>query len=62
VRAAAYERLRELAGAAGGQDHDMLVFRFYDPYLRCGDPVIREEPERERLELLVGAVRLIGRS
>ena len=59
IEAAALQRLGELAGVVGGEDHDRLGARLDHAELRDRDLEVGEDLEQHRLELLVGLVDLV---
>src|SRR3954454_19221268 len=59
IQAAALERLGELAGVVGGQQHHGVRARLDAAQLGDGDLEVAEDLEEHRLELLVGLVDLV---
>ena len=59
VEAAPLERVVDLAGAVGGEDHHRDVLGADGADLGDGDLEVGEEFQQERLQLLIGAVDLV---
>src|SRR5919202_371599 len=59
VEAAPLERLVQVTGPVGGNDHRRRLLGAHDPDLRNRHLEVREELEQEGLELVVGAVELV---
>src|SRR5579859_1489142 len=59
VQAAPLERVVQLTGPVGGQDHQRRAGRLDRADLRDADLEVRQHLEQERLEFVVGAVDLV---